>query len=148
MEKVYRNVKNRQKKVHRLYSGEYVESIYDPVLYSFLITGINLFGNAKKWKVLQFILSITFHITNMAASFTVCCLLGFFLDGFKHDVLSSLLLFCSGSIFRFVFFRKRKDFVILMKLLSKCKIKLQKECEVKNVRRAYLFLCASIVSVL
>lgn len=147
MEKAYPNVKNRRKELHRLYSAEKVESVYDPVLYSLLVIGINLFGNLEKWKVLRLILSIAFHITSLAASFTICCLLGFFLDGFKHDVLSSLLLICSGMIFRLIFFRKRKDFVILLKILSKCKIKLQRKSTVKNIRRAHLFLCASIVSV-
>lgn len=86
-----------------------------------------------------------FHISSMTAVITGCCLLGFFLDGFKHDILSNFLLICTGNMLRIVLYRKRGDFATVLKLLSKCKIKLENEHVLKNIRKTYSFYSVTLI---
>lgn len=128
-------------------SCQNIVDIYDPFMYAFLIIGIDLFGTVKKYKLIRLLTPVIFHISSITAIITGCCLLGFFLDGFKHDILSNFLLICSGNMLRIVLYRKRGDFAIVIKLLSKCKIKLKNKYVLKNIRKTYSFYSATLIIV-
>lgn len=147
MGKKHQNVNKIRENVYSWYTYQNVVDIYDPFMYAFLILGIDLFGNVKKYKLIRFLMSVIFHVTSMVALITGCCLLGFFLDGFKHDILSNFLLLCSGNMLRIVLYRNKRDFAIVLKLLSKCKFKQENECDLKNIRKTYSFYSATLIFV-
>lgn len=125
-----------------------MERIYDPLLYSFLIIGIDLYGKEKKCKFLRFIVSANFYVTSLIALIAGSFFLGFFLDGFKHDILPPFLLICSSNAQRFVLYGKSKNLRLLLKLLSKNRFKRRNDSALKNIRIIFSLICASVICII
>lgn len=124
-----------------------MERIYDPILFSFLIIGIALFGKDEKCKFVRCIVSVNFHVTTLIALITGSYLLGFFFWDFMYEICTPLLLICSCNTIRFVLYRKRKDILRLLKLLSNCRIKQKNETVLKNVKTILYLLCTGVICI-
>lgn len=125
------------------------KSLYDPVVFSFMFIGIDIFDkNNKSYQRFRFVMGLCYYCISIIALITIAIQLGFLLDGISQDLLSTILFSFSGMLLRFTLHRKRKDFIQLVDILTDFRIGLEGGCTLKAITRNFYFLCTLSMALL
>lgn len=122
-----------------------MKSLYDPLLYAYMIVGIDIFEKRdKRLKACRYI-RFMYHIIAVLGVVTGVFHFGFLCDGFDIDVIFPILYIYSGVLLLFIKNKKRKDLRQIINVLTKIRMEMKYEPLIRNVLRKFSLINVALI---
>lgn len=123
-----------------------MKSLYDSVLYGFMIIGIDIFEKKdKRFKAYRCIMRLMHYIMIIVGLVTGTFHFGLLLDKFDIDIVCCILYINSGMSYWFYLNRGKKDYAQMLKVLSMCKIEAKHKLALHKMKRKSSIINALLV---
>lgn len=123
-----------------------VKSLYDPLLYAYMIIGIDIFEKkGRRLKACKYITRFLHYITTVIGLITGAFQLGFFCDDFDIDVVFSILYIYTGLLLKFILNKRREDVLQAINVLSKTRMDMKYKPLMHSVRKKFSIICVSLI---
>lgn len=123
-----------------------VKSLYDCILYAFMIIGIDMFEKKdKKFKACRCIMRLMQQIMIIVGLVTGTFHFGLLLDEFDMDIVCCILYIYSGLSYWFYLNRGKTKYAQMLKVLSTCKIEAKYKLTLRKMKRKFSILNALFV---
>lgn len=123
-----------------------MKSLYNPLLYAYMIIGIDIFEKKdKRLKACRYIMRFTYHIIATLGVVTGAFHFGFFCDGFDMDIVFPILYIYTGLLFLFIMNKRRENLRQIINVLTKIRMDMKYEPLIRSVIKKFILINIALI---